>query len=615
MEDSYVSQRADSNKEDKSMGTWKKQRGVSLDVHSLQFRINILVLFIVLTLIIFLVCNNGYAITVIRNNAYDTNAELMNMYMNQIDNSLETMEDYWGGQQLSSDFIALQSSAEKNTNFYTSQYRMKQDMSGVIQSYSYIDCMFMYCAKTDGYFDAYKNNISESERRHIRTMILAAVKQADEKGAVNSQWEPMKISGEWYFFRTFRYKNVYMGGCVSVSRIVNTIQSDGLSTMDYLTFFENDGTELGNQLSDFDETISVSSVPQKYIKKIGRYNYLVISQPSSRGNYSMVTLIKDNGILEGLGALQKIIIVLSLFIMVFYIVFVSLSRKWIIKPVQRLCGAMNQLKHGNWDIRLKIHDNCTEFKLVNDTFNDMIENIQSLKIDVYEQKMQRQKAELQYREAEISYQKAELQYMKLQVNPHFYINCLNIIHNLTIMNKPDLVQEMTTYLGNHLRYTMEGTTVDSLQKELDYVRNYVHIQELRFADSLKAWVEVEPLVENVMVPPLVLQTFVENTVKYQVVAGERTEIYIVATWCERPEDHRIRIEIWDTGDGFSQKVLDCLNEGRKIMDEKGEHYGIRNVITRLHLIYGGREHVEFKNHYETGGAYIILELPDDGGQT
>ncbi len=50
--------------------------------------------------------------------------------------------------------------------------------------------------------------------------------------------------------------------------------------------------------------------------------------------------------------------------------------------------------------------------------------------------------------------------MKLQVNPHFYINCLNVIHNLSIMGKNSLVQEMTAYLGNHLRYTMEGNSLD-----------------------------------------------------------------------------------------------------------------------------------------------------------
>lgn len=49
-----------------------------------------------------------------------------------------------------------------------------------------------------------------------------------------------------------------------------------------------------------------------------------------------------------------------------------------------------------------------------------------------------------------------------------------------------------------------------------------------------------------------------------------------------------------------------------MIDERGEHYGINNVAMRLHLIYGGQEHIEFRNHWETGGAYIMMEIPDVG---
>ena len=258
---------------------------------------------------------------------------------------------------------------------------------------------------------------------------------------------------------------------------------------------------------------------------------------------------------------------------------------------------MKSLRDGNLDTRLPEKEPCAEFRMVNETFNDMAVNIKKLKIGVYEEKMLRQQSELQY--------------MKLQVNPHFYINCLNIIHNLSIMKKNDLICEMTGYLGNHLRYTMEGNTLDHLSREIEYVKNYIRIQELRFGKSLKVFMEIEPGTEEVMVPPLVIQTFLENTVKYQVVAGTLTEVYIIVCWAECPEDHRIRIEIWDNGKGFPQNILDNLQDGKRVIDERGEHYGIRNVCTRLHLIYGGKEKIQLANHEETGGAWIILELPDN----
>ena len=72
------------------------------------------------------------------------------------------------------------------------------------------------------------------------------------------------------------------------------------------------------------------------------------------------------------------------------------------------------------------------------------------------------------------------------------------------------------------------------------------------------------------------------------------------------------IEIWDSGDGYDESILKKLNREEMIVDDRGEHYGIYNVITRLHLIYGGRESVKFSNHWETHGAYVIIEIPDIG---
>ena len=480
-------------------------------------------------------------------------------------------------------------------------------MAAVIQGYSYVDDMFIYFKDNDSFFDSAKYTFDGSERTSIRKMIKRELYTEEGYKKPAGRWQCFEVDGSYYLVRMLRFSSIYMGGCVNVTRLLSAVKAEGYVSADYITFYANDGDELGKRLPSMSAPLDISNEPVRFARRIDGSNYLVISQPSDCGDYSLVALVREKSILEGLGTMQKIIIILGLCIVLFLLAFQTISRRWILYPVNRLCDAMNRLKKGDFNVRLKTKETCTEFNLVNNTFDDMIENIEALKIDVYEQKVQRQKADLQY-------QKAQLQYMKLQINPHFYINCLNVINNLSIMNKNELVRDMTTYLGNHLRYTLEGNTVDYLKKEVDYVKNYSFIQELRFPDSLFIYMEIEPSVEQVMVPPLIIQTFVENTVKYQVVAGEHTELYIVAAWCESPEDHRIRIEIWDTGEGFSEQVLEHLKDGSKIIDEKGEHYGIRNVISRLRLIYGGRERIVFKNHWETGGAYIILELPDDGGK-
>lgn len=528
--------------------------------HTLGFRVGLLIFSILFVLSMFVLLNNMYAISIVRENAFDATAEMMSMYMNRVDDAFKKIELYWAGIQYSGDLTTLLT-AKTQADYYAAWARLKMAMENVGPTYSYIDDLFIYHSTAGDYLDA-GYMLDEKERVRIKGMIKGYIDALlTDQGRIEGKWQHLQSDDGYYLVRFFRTSDIYMGSCVKISRLISQMQSDGFRKADFLTVYENSGLELGQYLPPVSEPLPISENPMRMTKSMGGRKYLVISQPSASGDFSMVAMLRDTSIVARLADLQKVVLILCLFLLIFLCLFTIGCRKWILGPVK---------KH------------------------------------VYEEKLQRQKAELRY-------QKAELQYMKLQVNPHFYINCLNIIHNLSLMNKNGLVREMTTYLGNHLRYTLEGNTVDSLSKEIAYVKNYLHIQEIRFVDSLQAFMEVDPEVENVKVPPLIIQTFVENTVKYQVVIGAKTEIYILVTWCEAREDHRIRIQIWDNGEGFPENVLTALKAGEKIIDDRGEHFGIRNVIQRLWLIYQGREHIEFSNHEETGGAYIVIELPDDGG--
>lgn len=565
-------------------------------ISSLQFRLNFIIFITVSVMAAFLVLNNLYATSVVRGNAYEANESMLKMQMSQMDEALKMVENYWVGLENGGDIPILNISS--GIKYYTASVRLKADMANVVQTYGYIDDLFVYVRRTGDFFDESKYDIPGAERSAIAQMIRGTFGEDGGCTLELSKWQWISSgNGEYYLVRMLKYGDVYLGGCVNQGRLLKKLKEDGLEKGDYLTFCGNGG-EIGDVLPDMEEEPVHTEEPQRYSRRVAGSGHLVITYPSGCGDYSILMLLREQSILEGLGTMQKIILVLVVLLVVYLFVFVTAIRRWILWPIRRLYDAMNRLKGGDFEVRLRRKESCREFILVNETFDEMIESIEALKIHVYEENAQRQRAQLQY--------------LKLQVNPHFYINCMNVINNLSIMGRGDLVQEMTTYLGNHLRYTLEGNTLDHLSKEVAYVKNYVRIQELRFADSFCAHIEVEPSVGEVLVPPLILQTFVENTVKYQVVPGEHTDIFIVAARCEPPREQWIRIEIWDTGDGFSGQVLSCLNQEKQVIDERGEHYGINNVVMRLHLIYGGQEHMEFQNHWETGGAYIMMEIPDMG---
>lgn len=126
---------------------------------------------------------------------------------------------------------------------------------------------------------------------------------------------------------------------------------------------------------------------------------------------------------------------------------------------------------GNLDTQIKQFPTSIEFLTVNDTFNNMMEQIKNLRINVYEEQLNKQKAELQH--------------LQLQIKPHFYINTLNLLHTLARTKQMKLLEELSLYLIRYFRYMFQSNlSFVTLRDELQHVRNYLRIQELRFPGQL-----------------------------------------------------------------------------------------------------------------------------------
>ncbi|MNJ60830.1 Sensor histidine kinase YpdA [compost metagenome] len=115
---------------------------------------------------------------------------------------------------------------------------------------------------------------------------------------------------------------------------------------------------------------------------------------------------------------------------------------------------------------------------------------------------------------------------------------------------------------------------------------------------------------KVYVPPLVIQTFVENSIKHAPQVDHPLYLSIEIETVMQPSfsDPHIRIIIRDTGKGFPDDILLELQAGKRIVDEQGEHIGIWNVWHRLRLLYGERSVMSFYNQTDSG-AVVEIRLP------
>ncbi len=145
----------------------------------------------------------------------------------------------------------------------------------------------------------------------------------------------------------------------------------------------------------------------------------------------------------------------------------------------------------------------------------MTKEIKQLKIDVYEEMLNKQNAELQY--------------LQVQIDPHFLTNCMNLIRNLSMCGENDKVEEAAVYLSKYMRYSLTNSTVIPLERELEHVDSYWRLQKLRYEDQIDIEIIMEPSLGKMRIPTMLVQTFVDNAVKHQFSPDIQLKIKIVIT--------------------------------------------------------------------------------------
>jgi two-component system LytT family sensor kinase len=194
---------------------------------------------------------------------------------------------------------------------------------------------------------------------------------------------------------------------------------------------------------------------------------------------------------------------------------------------------------------------------------------------------------------------ARLDALQRQINPHFLFNTLNSIASL-VRSKPELARVMTVKLANILRELLkEHDTYVPLSHELSFTDDYLDIEVVRFgADKLRVEKEIDPRTLEVMVPSILLQPLIENSIKH----GLEPRIHGgTVTLRSRLEGDRICIEVADDGVGMGNRPVSALQR-------TGAGIGMKNVQERLEVLYG--DQAKFSVTSNPGrGTLVAIELP------
>ena len=255
------------------------------------------------------------------------------------------------------------------------------------------------------------------------------------------------------------------------------------------------------------------------------------------------------------------------------------------EPVRALNAAMGAVEEGKLDTRLEVRS-TDELGQLAGRFNRMVERLRA-----HLEESVRRRQELS---------DAQIRMMQAQLNPHFLYNTLDTVKWMGKINKVPEVATVAADLADILRSSISGGEFVTLGEELTTLDRYVEIQSIRFPGKFALVKDVEDLALDVLVPKLMLQPIVENSIIHGF-ADSGGSIVVTA----RLADEELIITVRDDGCGMSEDSLRRFREGGA---DGGRHLGLRNVDAILRLHYGPEHGLRFLPA-EGRGTCVMIDLP------
>jgi two-component sensor histidine kinase len=215
-------------------------------------------------------------------------------------------------------------------------------------------------------------------------------------------------------------------------------------------------------------------------------------------------------------------------------------------------------------------------------------------IDYYRKYRER---EFQASRLEAQLAQAQLDSLRMQLHPHFLFNTLNNIVGLVRDNKNNAAVNMLVGLSDLLRHTLEHSSRHEveLREEINFIKLYLSIQEVRFSDRLRIELDIDPRTTKALVPNLILQPLTENALRHGI--GRTANSGLIGISSAVTDGH-LRLTVYDEGAG--------LPDDWQLKGSVG--IGLANTIARLQQLYDDDQQFDIRNRAE-GGVEVVIVMP------
>ena len=414
-----------------------------------------------------------------------------------------------------------------------------------------------------------------------------------------SQWYFVNDGEQDYVFSRFSKNGMTMGCAIRLEELFNTLHINSLGYEGIPYILDKDGTIFVSS-RDRDK-IDPETLKRIAGKRAGIFSESVIySFPISgiigetRAFHIMIS--PSGGILEKIMRLQVILVFLSIGIIVGCALVIRVYYQSVLRPMKQFVNSLKNTEEEQW-INENGNNNILELEMASKEFKGLLRKIKALKIDIYEKELARQKTELEA--------------MQMQIKPHFYLNCLSLIHGMADVAKQEKIVYITEILSNYMRYVMrDAFEPRQLKEEIEFIQNYVEIQQIRYGkEAFSFEVIMDSNMEEYLVPTLIIHNFVENAITHAVSLDNHVEITLYIVNENYEDGEYLYICVSDTGKGFPPDILEAIEQDKPIYYNDRKHIGIQNSLKRLKIMYGDKAKINFTNMDEGYGAVVEITIP------
>ena len=289
------------------------------------------------------------------------------------------------------------------------------------------------------------------------------------------------------------------------------------------------------------------------------------------------------------------IVMLVLLIIAFSSLYVAmLISQSVYKPVQILYRMMEEVENGDFSVRYNYHSS-DEFGRLGKNFNQMLERIQKLISQIYEEQKK--------------LKNSELKALQAQIQPHFLYNSLDSVMWLLRMDKNRDAEKMLNELSTLFKISLsKGNEVITIEEELRHISSYLFITNMIYSRKFEYAIECDPVLYSYRTLKLLLQPLAENAIAHAIpMPGQK--VFIRVRIYE--EEDSLVLSVQDISRGMDQETLENLQQqlGTAVHpDRRDSGYGLYNVNERIHILFGSSYGLTITSEPDFG-TEVIVKIP------